>query len=136
MKNNIFGLTGAFFGAIAVILGALGTHALKKVLSPEDLASFEIGVKFLMYGSIQLLVIFLFQHTSSNKFNLKYFDTAGNLVSVGTFLFSFSIFALSTKHLTGFGEGVKIVGAITPIGGLLIIAGWIFLAMAFVKKNQ
>ena len=137
MKNNGFGIAGACLGALAVVLGAMGAHALKKVLNPEELASFETGVKFLMYGSIQLLVIFLFEHTSSTKFNSKYFHTAGNLVLLGTSLFSFSIFILSTRYITGLGDGlVKIIGPVTPIGGLLIIAGWVFLGMSFVKRSE
>ncbi|CAL2088777.1 DUF423 domain-containing protein [Tenacibaculum sp. 190524A02b] len=108
---------GTIYGMLAVVFGAFGAHALKKVLTDEQLKSFETGVKYQMYHAIVLLVV---------GFNLKQFNTLlGWSFIVGIFLFSFSIYGLVLSDAKG--KKLRFLGPITPLGGLLLIIGWILL---------
>lgn len=121
--------TGAIFGMIAIILGAFGAHALKKVLSIESLSTFETGVKYQMYHALFLVFI-----GTLNELSLKAKKTIYNLVVFGVLFFSGSIYLLATNPLTSF--DFKVIGFITPIGGLLLILGWGVLFFNFVKKKS
>ena len=121
--------TGAIFGMIAIILGAFGAHALKKVLSIESLSTFETGVKYQMYHALFLVLI-----GTLNELSLKAKKTIYNLVLLGVLFFSGSIYLLATNSLTSF--DFKIIGFITPIGGLLLILGWCVLFFNFIKKKS
>ncbi|MGL2965148.1 DUF423 domain-containing protein [Flavobacterium sp. XGLA_31] len=109
--------TAALFGMTAIILGAFGAHALKKVLTIEELATFETGVKYQMYHALFLLFLGLnsFLDEKAKKMIFR-------LVVFGVFFFSGSIYLLATKTLTGF--DFKPFGIVTPIGGALLIAAW------------
>jgi len=115
-------------GAIAVIGGAFGAHALKAVLSAEHLVSFNTGVRYELIHAVVLLVLFLLK----NKFGLKQFTIASNLIFWGVILFSGSIYLLTLKNIIGL-EFLKFAGPITPIGGTLIITGWVFIIIGGVK---
>ena len=121
--------TAGFFGMTAIILGAFGAHALKKVLSIEQLATFETGVKYQMYHALFLL--FLGLNTNLNDKTKK---TILALTISGVTLFSGSIYLLATDSLTNF--NFKIIGFVTPIGGLLLILAWSILMMHFLKKKS
>ena len=109
--------TASILGAIAIILGAFGAHALKKVLSVDQLSTFETGVKYQMYHALFLLVI-----PSLTTLSDKAKKTILILVQSGVLLFSGSIYLLATNDLTAF--NFKIIGFVTPIGGGLLIAAW------------
>ncbi|TMU54834.1 DUF423 domain-containing protein [Flagellimonas algicola] len=118
---------GGFYGLLAVVLGAFGAHALKKKLTPDQLHSFETGVKYQMYHAIVLLVL---------AFNLG-FDNAldsyiVNCFVFGTLLFSFSIYGLCMSAAGG--KKLRFLGPITPLGGLLLVAGWALLLYSFVSS--
>ena len=122
--NDIALIFGAIFGGLAIILGAFGAHKLKKTFSVELLQSFETGVKYQMYHAIVLLVL---------GFNLN-FDSNVTVWAVwcfvlGTILFSFSIYGLCLSSAKG--RKIKILGPITPIGGLLLTMGWVCLLINF-----
>ena len=120
--------TAAFLGMTAIILGAFGAHALKKVLNLEQLNTFETGVKYQMYHALFLLFVGLSQTiTEKTKKIIFYF------IVVGVFFFSGSIYLLATNNLTAF--DFRKIGFITPIGGLLLIVGWIWLFIDFYKKK-
>jgi uncharacterized membrane protein YgdD (TMEM256/DUF423 family) len=120
---------GAVLGMVAIILGAFGAHALKKVLSLEQLGTFETGVKYQMYHSLFLL----FVGTNQNiAFKAK--KIILNLVVVGVVFFSGSIYLLATNDLTSF--DFKVFGFVTPIGGLLLITAWLWLFIAIFKKKS
>jgi len=110
-------LTALFFGFISIVLGAFGAHALKKVLSTDQLSSFEVGVRYMMYHSLFLLFVGTTQFLLPEQKNIIYYF---NLF--GTLFFSVSIFLLSTSSATGI--NFKFLGPITPIGGLLLITSW------------
>jgi uncharacterized membrane protein YgdD (TMEM256/DUF423 family) len=120
--------TGAIFGMLAIILGAFGAHALKKVLSIEELATFETGVKYQMYHALFLVFIgFATELSHKTKKTIFY------LVVFGVLFFSGSIYLLATNNLTSF--DFKVIGFVTPIGGLLLISAWGVLLVNFLKKN-
>ena len=120
--------TGAVLGMIAIILGAFGAHALKKVLSMEELSTFETGVRYQMYHALFLIFIGIINELSQKTKKIIY-----NLVVFGVLLFSGSIYVLATNTLTSF--DFKIIGFITPIGGLLLILAWVVLLLHFIKKK-
>lgn len=123
MKNQTILLAGAIFMALAVLLGAFGAHALKKVLSPDMLAIYKTGVEYQFYHALGLLLIGVIGfHIRS-----KYLRWAGLFISIGIIIFSGSLYVLTLS-------GIKALGAITPIGGLSFVAGWIFLAIAIWKR--
>ncbi len=121
--------TGALFGMIAIILGAFGAHALKKVLSLEQLSTFETGVRYQMYHAVFLLFIGLTNDLSQKAKKTIYF-----LVLFGVILFSGSIYLLATNDLTSF--DFKAIGFVTPIGGLLLILAWGVLLTKIINKKS
>jgi uncharacterized membrane protein YgdD (TMEM256/DUF423 family) len=122
--------TGTILGMIAIILGAFGAHALKKVLSIEQLNTFETGVRYQMYHALFLLFVGILKDLSP-----KTKKTIYNLVLSGVILFSGSIYLLATNNLTSF--DFSIIGFVTPIGGLLLILAWgVLLINILNKKSQ
>ena len=105
-------IIGTIFCLLSVMLGAFGSHYLKNKITQSEIQSFEIGVKYLIYHGLSLLII------SQLYLNITIWIPV--LITVGTILFSFSIFFLSTQTL--FNKNLKILGPITPLGGLLIIS--------------
>ena len=121
--------TGAVFGMLAIILGAFGAHALKKVLSLEELSTFETGVKYQMYHALFLLFIGLSSLSEKAKKTIYF------LVVIGVIFFSGSIYLLATNgHFIPL--DFKAIGFVTPIGGLLLIVAWGILLINLLKKNS
>ena len=120
--------TAALLGMIAIILGAFGAHALKKVLSFEELTTFETAVKYQMYHALFLLFVSL--STIADKIKNRIFY----LVLSGIIMFSGSIYLLATRNITNIDFGF--IGIVTPIGGLLLILGWAFLLFYFLKNKS
>jgi uncharacterized membrane protein YgdD (TMEM256/DUF423 family) len=127
MDKKILSAAG-FFGMTAIILGAFGAHALKKVLTIDQLTTFETGVKYQMYHALFLLFLGLNSHLS---FKTK--KTILALTVSGVIFFSGSIYLLATDSLNAF--NFKVIGFITPIGGLLLILAWSILMIHFLKKK-
>lgn len=121
--------TGALLGAIAIILGAFGAHALKKVLTVEELGIFETGVKYQMYHALFLLFVGTSTFVSEKaKKGIFY------LVVFGVLFFSGSVYLLATDSLNSF--NFKVLGPITPIGGFLLILSWFWLFLDIIKKKS
>lgn len=116
MEKKIL-VVAAVFGLVAIILGAFGAHALKKVLTLDQLTSFETGVKYQMYHALFLLFV-----GTTNMLTLKDKTMVFYLTVIGIFFFSGSIYLLTTSSITGIKS--KIFGPITPIGGLFLISSW------------
>ncbi|MBG6187070.1 DUF423 domain-containing protein [Flavobacterium sp. CAN_S2] len=121
--------TATILGMIAIILGAFGAHALKKVLSVEQLVTFETGVRYQMYHALFLLFVGLMNDITPKIKKTIYF-----LVLTGVILFSGSIYLLATNDLTSF--DFKTIGFLTPIGGLLLILGWGVLLFSFINNKS
>lgn len=119
-------IIAGFYGLITIILGALGSHALKKILSVDKLASFEVGIRYQMYHAIVLLVLGLFL-----SFTTPLEKWSSLCLIIGTFLFSFTIYFLAFSEYLNI--NLKFLGPITPIGGIFLILGWILLITYFIK---
>ena len=125
MKQLIL-IVASVYGVLSVILGALGAHAFKQILSPDKLLSFETGVRYQMYHAIVLLALGFFF-----SFNTSIEKWSAICIMLGVFLFSFSIYFLTfADH---WNVNLRFLGPITPIGGLFMIAGWLLLIVYFVK---
>ncbi len=124
-------LSGIILLALAIILGAFGAHGLKPLLTLEQLNSFEVGVRYQTYIGLAFIAI----SPSINAFQLTK-KTSFSLILAGVILFSGSIYALTLSHLLGFPMIRKIAGPITPIGGLLMIIGWLFVFIHVYKFSK
>lgn len=119
-------IVSCLYGAMGVILGAFGAHLFKKILSKEKLESFETGVRYqLLHAVVLLLIGLMFDFGTQSQ------QLAAWFFIIGVALFSFSIYALSFSDKLG--KNVKILGPVTPLGGLLIILGWVSLLVYFVQ---
>lgn len=127
MEKKII-ITALVLGVTAIILGAFGAHGLKKVLQPEQLVSFETGVRYQMYHALFLLFVGNFSWLALKEKTIVFY-----LVLVGIVFFSGSIYLLSTSALTGL--KAKFLGPVTPIGGLFLIVSWCYLLYAVIVKN-
>ncbi|HET7024911.1 MAG TPA: DUF423 domain-containing protein [Gemmatimonadales bacterium] len=116
--DRTFAALGALSAAVAVAAGAFGAHALKGHLSPDDLAIFETGARYQMYHALALLAV----AWAATRWPGGAVSTAGWLFVVGALLFSGSLYALALT-------GVRWLGAVTPLGGLAFLAGWVCLAI-------
>jgi uncharacterized membrane protein YgdD (TMEM256/DUF423 family) len=117
--DRLFFLAGTLSGLIAVALGAFAAHGLKARLTPELLATFEIGARYQMYHALALLGV----AWACTRWPGNATLAAGWLFVAGTIVFSGSLYALALT-------GEKWLGAITPFGGLAFLAGWLCLAAA------
>lgn len=127
--QKTFGIIAAVYGALAVILGAFGAHALKDKLDTYQLDIFNKGVQYQFYHVAALLAVVAL----SEKIAAKTLAYAGWSFSAGILFFSGSLYLLATRSLLGIDALTPILGPITPIGGLCFIAGWIFLLISFLK---
>jgi uncharacterized membrane protein YgdD (TMEM256/DUF423 family) len=122
MNKSILVLT-SLLGAFGVILGALGAHALKERLGVDGLKTFETGVKYHMIHVLALLILQLFPQLSQND---KLWVSI--LFLLGILFFSGSLYVISTDVISA-----KSIWFITPLGGIMFIAGWILLAWKFFR---
>lgn len=125
MKEIVL-LFGGIYGTLAVILGAFGAHALRRSFNDDQLRSFETGVRYQMYHAIMIIICGIV---------FPFLDTGQNLAAwcfiIGVFLFSFSIYLLT--WLSSRGKRLKFLGSITPLGGLLLIVGWILFSVEIIS---
>lgn len=117
-------LAGALYGFLGVAFGAFGAHALKARLSPELLAVWKTAVEYQFYHALALVLVALIaaQRPSIALTN------AGICFALGVLIFSGSLYALALS-------GVRWLGALTPIGGLLLLLGWALLFWAALKRD-
>jgi len=122
-------LTAIFLGLTAIILGAFGAHALKKVLTEAQLQSFEVGDRYQMYHALFLLFIGVFTFLNEKERLIIFWLTIS-----GVLFFSGSIYLLATNGITNL--KTKWLGPITPIGGLLLISAWGYLFYSILCKKS
>ena len=132
--TSALALTG-LLGAIAVGLGALGAHALRAqvdagVMSERNFAGFETAVKYHMYHVIAMLVVTCWRVVDENK----YLKAAFYFFLTGIVLFSGSLYLLCTREITG-AESLRMLGPVTPVGGLFFIAGWLSMCLPLFRKR-
>jgi len=107
---------GVLSGFLSVSIGAFGAHALKPFLDPSSLQTFETAARYQFYHALALILLGLYSERTDSK---KSYLITGLGFSLGTLLFSGSLYALSIS-------GIKELGLITPIGGVLFLIGWLF----------
>ena len=116
---------GAFSGFFAVAAGAFGAHALKSRLSAEMLAVFETGARYQLIHAVAVLAV----ASALIQLQIPLLRTAAWLFLAGSVFFSGSLYALALT-------GIRILGVVTPFGGLMFLAGWLVLAVApFVQSR-
>lgn len=126
MKNQLFISIAAIMGALAVGIGAFGAHGLKAVLEATDRTeTFETAVKYHFYHALVLLVLAIWMRKEA----LKPLKLSFYFFVAGIFIFSGSLYVLSLT-------GITWLGAITPLGGLAFIIGWLSLAFSTRKKSE
>ncbi|SFL53362.1 Uncharacterized membrane protein YgdD, TMEM256/DUF423 family [Paenibacillus sp. 1_12] len=116
-------LLGSFNMLISIILGAFGAHALKKKITADMAAVYQTAVQYQIAHGLALILLGII---SNGILKSQLVHTAGWLLFVGIILFSGSLYVLSIT-------GIKKLGAITPIGGLAFIAGWLLLIVAIIQ---
>ncbi len=120
MFAPVFLYWGVAYGLIGVALGAFGAHALRERLSPDNLGIWHTGVQYQFYHALALLAVgvlaLLWPHNAALAW-------AGWLFALGTLVFSASLYALALS-------GIRVLGAITPFGGVALILGWVALLVA------
>ena len=127
--HKTFLIWAALLGALAVILGAFGAHKLKELVPPETVSTFQTGVTYQFYHVFALLAVgILYAHVPGPQL-----VWAGRLFLIGILLFSGSLYVLTLLKATDT-VGLRGIGAITPIGGLAFIAGWVMLLLGVLKK--
>ncbi|SMG30933.1 DUF423 domain-containing protein [Arenibacter troitsensis] len=127
MNKTIFG-TGIFFGLTAVLLGAFGAHGLEKMVDAKAIETFETGVRYQMYHALFLLILGGSNILVNERKKLVYY-----FIVVGMVCFSFSIYLLAINELTSF--DFKKLALLTPLGGVLLMAGWILLGIRVLKQK-
>ena len=112
-------------GALAVLFAAFGEHVLAGRLSPRDLTVFETAARYQMFHALAMGLAAL----AARDRAAPRAQTAALLFSLGTLLFSGSLYGLALS-------GIRFLGFVTPVGGVALIAGWIFLALAALKRED
>ncbi|NML23193.1 DUF423 domain-containing protein [Pseudoflavitalea sp. G-6-1-2] len=118
--------TAALLAALAVALGAFGAHGLKQYVPAETVSTFETGVRYQFYHVFALLAVGMLYE----KFSQKWLKNAAICFIAGIVLFSGSLYFLTAMKATET-VGLSGIGAITPLGGLFFIAGWLCLFRSF-----
>jgi uncharacterized membrane protein YgdD (TMEM256/DUF423 family) len=129
--HKSFLVTGSALAAMAVALGAFGAHGLKTIADAETVQVFQTGVQYQMYHALALLAVALV----FEKFQNRVVKWAGFLFLAGIILFSGSLYLL-TFLKTAESALAKYVGPVTPIGGMLFMAGWLFLLAGVFRKKK
>jgi uncharacterized membrane protein YgdD (TMEM256/DUF423 family) len=121
--TRTFFVLGSGLACLGVVIGAFGAHALKTRISAEMLTIFEVGVRYQMYHALALFAV----AWAVTYFHAGLASTAGWLFVAGMVIFSGSLYALALS-------AIRIWGAVTPLGGLLLIAGWCCLCLSALKS--
>ena len=126
-----FIITALLLGALAVILGAFGAHGLKAYANEQTLSTYETAVKYQFFHVFALA----FTGVLYKEYPIKGILLAGRLFIIGICFFSGSLYLLTLFSITG-NTQFNWIGAITPIGGLLLISGWVFLAVKIASYKR
>ena len=126
--NKSIVIIGIVVLLIAIVLGAFGAHTLKEHLTPEKLNTFEVGVRYQVYHGLAFLILGF----SADKFQFS-LKLPTRLIFVGVLMFSGSIYFLAIQEILD--VSLKFLGPITPLGGLLIITGWILFLIKIMRSK-
>ena len=128
-------ILGLFFSLLAVVLGAFGAHALKALVSQDKLQIFETGVRYQFMHAFALIALSIYGSQNEDKSGeQKAIGWSAHFFLIGIFLFSGSLYLLTLLSITSY-PMARILGPITPLGGLCFILGWTFwLRVVFLHK--
>lgn len=121
--SRLWLFSGAVYGLLGVALGAFGAHALRERLAPDLQAIYRTAVEYQFWHALALLALGIW----SAQRPAPLLDWAGGCLAVGVLLFSGSLYALALS-------GVRALGAVTPVGGLLFLAGWGLMAWTALRQ--
>ncbi|HEV7331121.1 MAG TPA: DUF423 domain-containing protein [Flavisolibacter sp.] len=127
--QKIYLIIGTILAGLAVALGAFGAHGLKKIVSAENVATYQTGVQYQMYHALALILVGILSERIANH----YLSYAGVLFVAGIVLFSGSLYLIVSLYAMNKTVPTA-VGILTPIGGLFFILGWISLLISLLKK--
>ncbi|OYU96141.1 MAG: hypothetical protein CFE21_06940 [Bacteroidetes bacterium B1(2017)] len=120
--HRIYTRLGFLLAAIGVILGAFGSHVLKELIGESELNTFDTGVRYQMIHALAIIILSL----SHRKFDENKLDLTLGLFLAGILIFSGSLYLLATRSIWG-DDSYRIIGAITPLGGIAFISGWLLM---------
>src|SRR5690606_146662 len=123
-------LTAAFFGLTAVILGAFGAHGLEGKISDYHLDTWKTGNQYHFYHTLALLFLSTFSRAKHASIRVSFIA-----VTLGILLLSGSLYLLSVRELLGM-ESMRLLGPVTPLGGLCFIVGWVGLFVAALRNRS
>lgn len=126
MSGRFWLLAAGLLGATGIVFGSFGAHVLQDKLSPKDLATFEIGVRYQMYHALALAALAGWTRDERTPAVLS---AAGWCLIIGTVLFSGSLYALVTT-------GPRALGAVAPLGGSALIAGWALVVVGAARHRE
>lgn len=126
--NRTILLTGTIMGMVAIVLGAFGAHGLEKLVDKDAVDTFETGVRYQMYHALFLLFLALYNGIAEKTKKMVFVS-----VLLGVTLFSCSIYLLALNKVTTF--DFKVIGFLTPIGGVFMILGWMLLGYRIIKSR-
>jgi len=117
-------IAGSLLGLISIILGAFAAHGLEKVVTPDAIETFQVGVRYQMYHAIVLLFVNIFEGFSAKQKNV-----ISIMFFMGVLFFSGSIYLIQLTSITA-----KSIWFVTPLGGFFFIIGWVSMMVIFIKK--
>lgn len=123
-----FLITAAILGALAVVLGAFGAHSLKAVVTEQQLLSYDTAVKYQFYHVFALALTGVLHQSFPSKWLVR----AGKLFIAGILVFAGSLYLLTILAINGYHQ-FKFLGAITPIGGILLLLAWIMMGYTLIR---
>ncbi len=124
-------ITASLFGVLAVITGAFGAHGLKEKLEASQLETWHTAVQYHFYHVFAMLFLSTFARFKNNTIVTSFY-----FFIFGIIFFSGSLYLLSCRDILGLNPSlIKVIGPITPIGGLLFILGWLSLALAALRHK-
>ena len=117
---------GAVFSGLSVMLGAMGAHSLKNILTEKKLSAFQTATEYMGYHGLALILVGIICLQLAGD-SAKAFQKVGTLFTAGILMFSGSIYILAF-------DGPRLFGPVTPIGGLCFMAGWFIFAGVIYKR--
>ncbi|AUM13239.1 DUF423 domain-containing protein [Ketobacter alkanivorans] len=121
---KIFIVIGVFAMAIGVVLGAFGAHGLKARIEPNLLAAYQTGVEYHLYHALGLILVGVLAYQFPDVSGLKW---GAWCLMWGVLLFSGSLYLMAVT-------GIRWLGAITPLGGMAFIIGWVWIGWALIRS--
>ncbi len=132
MILRVFLAIASIYGLTAVAFGAFGAHALREKLDPSQLATWQTAVTYQFVHALALMLTAVLSLHIPARFSAA----AGACFAGGVLLFSGSLYLLAARELLGLGSFARVLGPITPLGGLTLMAGWLLMLVGAISRGQ